>query len=188
MSRLFNVLQRGISNMLVRAVVRRLDSSSKNQMLQIQMIADELKDNIEHLEPYGFTSAAHTGAEAFAAFPDGDRSHGVVLVVADRRYRIKGLKDGEVAIYSDEGDSIILKRGNKIEVNTKQYIVNAEEKTVFNTPLIEATGVIKAVGNIESEADVKDKTSTIATMREQFNLHDHPHGEPNTDKPNQKME
>ncbi|EKN3612546.1 phage baseplate assembly protein, partial [Yersinia enterocolitica] len=94
MSRLFAGIQRGLSNMLVRAVVRRLDSSSKNQMLQIQMIADELKDNIEHLEPYGFTSAAHTGAEAFAAFPDGDRSHGVVLVVADRRYRIKGLKDG----------------------------------------------------------------------------------------------
>ncbi|CRY77055.1 phage baseplate assembly protein V [Yersinia intermedia] len=188
MSRLFAGLQRGISNMLVRAVVRRLDSSSKNQMLQIQMIADELKDNIEHLEPYGFTSAAHTGAEAFAAFPDGDRSHGVVLVVADRRYRIKGLKDGEVAIYSDEGDSIILKRGNKIEVNTKKYIVNAEEKAVFNTPLIEATGVIKAVGNIESEADVKDKTGTMADMRGQFNSHTHPHGEPNTDKPNQKME
>ncbi|EKN4866884.1 phage baseplate assembly protein V, partial [Yersinia enterocolitica] len=44
MSRLFAGIQRGLSNMLVRAVVRRLDSSSKNQMLQIQMIADELKD------------------------------------------------------------------------------------------------------------------------------------------------
>lgn len=188
MSRLLGGLQRGISNMLVRAVVRRLNSSSKNQMLQIQMIADELKDNIEHLEPYGFTSAAHTGAEAFAAFPDGDRSHGVVLVVADRRYRIKGLKDGEVAIYSDEGDSIILKRDNKIEVNTKQFIVNAEEKTVFNTPLIETNAKIKALGNIESASDVKDKTGTMEAMRDQFNGHTHPHGEPNTDVPNQQME
>ncbi|EMA9428498.1 phage baseplate assembly protein [Yersinia enterocolitica] len=188
MSRLFAGIQRALSNMLVRAVVRRLDSSSKNQMLQIQMIADELKDNIEHLEPYGFTSAAHTGAEAFAAFPDGDRSHGVVLVVADRRYRIKGLKSGEVAIYSDEGDSIILKRGNQIELNTKQFIVNAEEKAVFNTPLIEASGQIKAQGNVESAADVQDKIGTMAAMRGQFNSHTHPHGEPNTDKPNQKME
>ncbi|EPO8467101.1 phage baseplate assembly protein V [Yersinia enterocolitica] len=188
MSRLFAGIQRALSNMLVRAVVRRLDSSSKNQMLQIQMIADELKDNIEHLEPYGFTSAAHTGAEAFAAFPDGDRSHGVVLVVADRRYRIKGLKSGEVAIYSDEGDSIILKRGNQIELNTKQFIVNAEEKAVFNKPLIEASGQIKAQGNVESAADVQDKTGTMAAMRGQFNSHTHPHGEPNTDKPNQKME
>lgn len=188
MSRFFTGLQRGLSNMLVRAVVRRLDSNSKNQMLQIQMIADELKDNIEHLEPYGFTSAAHTGAEAFAAFPDGDRSHGVVLVVADRRYRIKGLKDGEVAIYSDEGDSITLKRGNKIEVNTKQYIVNSEEKAVFNTPLIEATGQIKAVGNIESAADIKDKTGTMAAIRVKYNGHTHPHGDPTTGTPNQKME
>lgn len=188
MSRLLGGLQRGLSNMLVRAVVRHLDTRSKNQMLQIQMLSDELKDNIEHLEPYGFTSAPLMGAEAFAAFPDGDRSHGVVLVVADRRYRIKGLKPGEVAIYSDEGDSIILKRGNKIEVNTKQYIVNAEEKAVFNTPLIETTAMIKAVGNIESAADVKDKTGTMAAMRDLFNSHTHPHGEPNTAAPNQKME
>ncbi|AKA37694.1 phage baseplate assembly protein V [Yersinia ruckeri] len=188
MSRLFAGIQRGLSNMLVRAVVRRLDSSSKNQMLQIQMIADESKDNIEHLEPYGFTSAAHMGAEAFAAFPDGDRSHGVVLVVADRRYRIKGLESGEVAIYSDEGDSIILKRGNQIELNTRQFIVNAEEKTVFNTPLIEASGQIKAHGNVESAADVQDKIGTMAAMRDQFNSHTHPHGEPNTAAPNQKME
>ncbi|ENA1760928.1 phage baseplate assembly protein [Yersinia ruckeri] len=188
MSRLFAGIQRGLSNMLVRAVVRRLDSSSKNQMLQIQMIADESKDNIEHLEPYGFTSAAHVGAEAFAAFPDGDRSHGVVLVVADRRYRIKGLESGEVAIYSDEGDSIILKRGNQIELNTRQFIVNAEEKTVFNTPLIEASGQIKAHGNVESAADVQDKIGTMAAMRDQFNSHTHPHGEPNTAAPNQKME
>ncbi|CNJ55020.1 phage baseplate assembly protein V [Yersinia rohdei] len=188
MNRMFTGLQRGLSNMVVRAVVRHLNSSSKNQMLQIQMISDELKDNIEHLEPYGFTSAAHIGAEAFAAFPDGDRSHGVVLVVADRRYRIKGLKSGEVAIYSDEGDSIILKRGNTIEVNTKQYIVNAEEKVVFNTPLVEAAGEIKAVGNIESEADIKDKIGTMAAIRALYNKHNHPHGEPNTDVPNQKME
>ncbi|WP_145534797.1 phage baseplate assembly protein V [Yersinia alsatica] len=188
MNRMFTGLQRGLSNMLVRAVVRHLDTGSKNQMLQIQMIANELKDNIEHLEPYGFTSAPLMGAEAFAAFPDGDRSHGVVLVVADRRYRIKGLKSGEVAIYSDEGDSITLKRGNKIEVNTKQYIVNAEEKAVFNTPLIETSGQIKAMGNIESAADVKDKTGTVDAMRDQYNLHTHPHGEPNTDVPNQKME
>ncbi|CNJ15783.1 phage baseplate assembly protein V [Yersinia aldovae] len=188
MSRLFTGLQRGLSNMLVRAVVRHIDPSSKNQMLQIQMIADELKDNIEHLEPYGFTSAAHIGAEAFAAFPDGDRSHGVVLVVSDRRYRIKGLESGEVAIYTDEGDSITLKRGNKIEVNTKQFIVNAEEKAVFNTPLIETNGKIKALGNIESASDVKDKTGSMAVMRGQFNSHTHPHGEPNTDAPNQQME
>ncbi|KFK95014.1 MULTISPECIES: phage baseplate assembly protein V [unclassified Serratia (in: enterobacteria)] len=176
MNRMISSLQRGLSNLLVRAVVRRSDSESKSQSLQIQMIADELKDNIEHLEPYGFTSAPHVGAEAVAAFPDGDRSHGVVLVVADRRYRITGLKNGEVALYSDEGDSIILRRSNTVEVNTKHYVVNAQEKVTFNTPLFEVPS-----------GEVSDKTGTMTGIRDTYNEHNHPHGDPTTGGPNQKM-
>ncbi|WON77842.1 phage baseplate assembly protein V [Serratia sp. UGAL515B_01] len=187
MSRLFSGLQRSLSNLIVRGVVRRTDSTSKSQMLQIQMIADEPKDSIEHLEPYGFTSSPHLGAEVFAAFPDGDHSHGVVLVVADRRYRIAGLKSGEVAIYSDEGDSIILKRGNQVEITTKEFIVNAETKVTLNTPLVETSGKIVATGNVESGADVRDKTGTVAAIRVTYNGHTHTHGDPITGVPIQKM-
>lgn len=66
---------------------------------------------------------AHAGAEAVVLFPSGDRSHGVVISVADRRYRLKGLKSGEVAIYTDEGDSIILKRGRVTEITTSELVV-----------------------------------------------------------------
>lgn len=187
MSRLFSGLQRGISNMLVRAVVRRSDSKSKSQSLQIQMIADELKDGIEHLEPYGFTSTPIDGAEAFAAFPDGDRSHGVVLVVADRRYRITGLKNGEVAIYSDEGDSIILHRGNRIQIKTNTLVIDAAEKIQMNTPLVEMSGKLTVKANIEGSADVRDKAGTMAAIRATYNLHTHPHGDPTTGAPNTPM-
>lgn len=177
MQKAISALQRGISNLLARAVVSGLDTASKCQMLQISMVANEGKDQIEHLEPYGFTSAPLAGAEALAAFFDGDRSHGVVLMVADRRYRIKGLTSGEVAIYTDEGDNITLKRGRIIEVNTDQFIVNAAEKVTFNTPLVEAPS-----------GEIKDKISTLSTVRQQFNDHDHSSGSSGTTgKPNQQM-
>lgn len=175
----FSSLGRSVSNLLARAVVRGLDTASKCQMLQIAMAGEEGKSDIEHLEPYGFTSAPLAGAEAVAAYFDGDRSHGVVLVVADRRYRIKGLTAGEVAIYSDEGDSIILKRGNQVMVNTKQFIVNATEKATFNTPLLEVP-----------EGEISDKTSTMSAMRGTYNSHNHKEngdGGGTTDKAAQQM-
>ena len=177
MQRAISALQRGISNILARAVVIAINTASKCQMLQISMVANEGKDHIEHLEPYGFTSAPLSGAEALAAFFDGDRSHGVVLMVADRRYRLQGLEAGEVAIYTDEGDSIIMKRGNRVEVTTAQFVVNATEKVTFNTPLVEVPN-----------GEITDKTSTMAAMRQQFNDHDH-RGDSGgtTGKPNQKM-
>ncbi|WP_127958112.1 phage baseplate assembly protein V [Serratia microhaemolytica] len=185
--RLLNTIQRSLSNMLVRAVVQHRDGSRKNQVLQISMVAGELKSNIEHLEPYGFTSAPHLGAEAFAAYPDGDRSHGVVLVVADRRYRLTGLDSGEVAIYSDEGDSIILKRGNQIEVKTQTLTINAATQVQINSPLVAMSGRLTVAGNIEGAAQVQDQASTMSAIRTTYNGHTHPHGEPTTGTPNNPM-
>ncbi|HGO4162411.1 phage baseplate assembly protein V [Serratia ureilytica] len=172
-----DLLYRGLSNLLARAVVRGIDTAQKCQMIDIAVVANEPKNSVEHLEPYGFTSAAHAGAEAIAMFVGGDRSHGVILTVSDRRYRLKGLEDGEVALYSDEGDSVVLRRGNRIEVSTAHFVVNAKQKATFNTPLLEVPN-----------GEISDKTSTVSKVREQYNVHDHndTHGGV-TGKPNQEM-
>lgn len=129
----FSRIERTLQNLLARAVVTGLNTAKKCQMLQVELMPGEPKDNVEHLEPYGFTSAPLTGAEGFALFPDGDRSHGVILMVADRRYRIKGLAAGEVAIYTDEGDTLTFKRGNIVELKTKTFSVNAAEAVNIKT-------------------------------------------------------
>jgi phage baseplate assembly protein V len=176
MSRMFGGIQRSLSNMLARAVVTGLNTASKCQMLRVGLLSGETKDNIEHLEPYGFTAAPHPGAEGMAVFLDGDRSHGVIIVVADRRYRLKGLKTGEVALYTDEGDSIVLKRGRIIEATTDQFIIHAITKITLDTPLVEGTG------------EIKDAVGTLSTIREQFNNHDHGTDDGVTSKPNQPMD
>ncbi|WP_449567101.1 phage baseplate assembly protein V [Lelliottia nimipressuralis] len=190
-------VQRTVSNLLARAVVTGLNTASKCQMLQVELLANEQKENVEHLEPYGFTSAPQTGAEGVAVFPDGDRSHGLILMVSDRRYRIKGLKAGEVAIYTDEGDSITLKRGNTIEAKTKNWIVNSEtcalnatKKITLNSPLVEATDVLNVTGDINGSANINDKKSSMDAIRVTYNGHDHKEngdGGGTTDNPNQQM-
>lgn len=83
-------LQRQILSLIGRAVVKSINAAAKCQTVDVSLIAGDSKGGIEHLEPYGFTARATAGAEAIVLFPDGDRSHGVAVVVADRRYRLKG--------------------------------------------------------------------------------------------------
>lgn len=111
-------LTRRVRLMVARGVVSLVNDALKVQGLQVQLLPGEVRD-MERFQNYGFTSHPHPGAEACAAFVGGNRDHGIVLAVDDRRYRLKGLAQGEVAIYTDEdqsGHRIHLKRGNEIHL------------------------------------------------------------------------
>lgn len=160
--------------MIGRGVVALVNDSLKLQGLQLELLSDELRDNVERFQNYGFTSHPHPGAEAVAAAVAGSRDHLVVLAVDDRRYRLKGLQQGEVAIYTDEGDQVVLRRGGVIEVT-------ASTKVRLVTPLVEATGELQVAGNITSGANItaagnvadQGGAKTMAGMRAVFNPHQH---------------
>jgi phage baseplate assembly protein V len=126
-----------IHNMIARGVIRRVDSSRKMQALQIELLADEVQDGAEHFEPYGFTSAPIEGAECVAIFPAGIRSHALVIVAADRRYRLTMLAAGEVALHDDQGQIVHLKRDGiaitspfKVELTAPTVTVSATSATI----------------------------------------------------------
>ncbi|WP_338806900.1 phage baseplate assembly protein V [Pseudomonas chlororaphis] len=136
-----------LKNMLARGTVVLVDAAKKLQALQLRLTAGELKDNAEHFEPYGFTSNPQAGAEVLTAFLGGDRSHAVVLVASDRRYRIRGLKSGEVAIYTDEGDRVHFKRGRVIDIETGTLNIKASTAVNIDTPVVNQTGKIVSQGD-----------------------------------------
>lgn len=132
---------------LARGTLALVNASRKLQGLQMRLMADEVKDGVEHFEAYGFTSNPHPGAEGLVAFINGDRSHGVVVCLADRRFRLQGLQSGEVALYTDEGDRLHFKRGRVIEVETMTLRVTASQAVEFTTPVIRTTGRIESAGD-----------------------------------------
>ncbi|WP_332829271.1 phage baseplate assembly protein domain-containing protein [Escherichia coli] len=99
-----------LRNLISRAVITAVDSARKCQSVGLKMIAGDQKQHVEHLEPYGFTLSHRTVLRALLYSRRAIVSHGVVVVVADRRYRLKGLKRGEVALYDDQGQSVVLTR------------------------------------------------------------------------------
>jgi len=188
MSNTLNPIIKRVRLMLGRGIVRLVLDNEGIQKMQVSLLKNEVRSALERFQEYGFTSNPRAGAEAAIMFLGGMRDHGIIVGVEDRRYRLQGLTSGEVAIYTDEGDKIVLKRGNEIEVTTNKYKVNCQDyevnasnKATFNTPLLRASG------------DIIDNYTTnfnsMANGRTIYNQHVHPENDSGgpTDDPNQQM-
>lgn len=120
--------------MIGRAIVNLINDAALAQELQVDLLADETQDNVERFQDYGFTSHPHPGAEALTACPGGLRSHAIVIAVEDRRFRLTGLQQGEVAMYDDLGNVILLGREavevtgvTKVKVTAPQVLVESDD-------------------------------------------------------------
>lgn len=101
-------------------------------------------DDREYLQHYGYTSRPLPGAEGILI---REGNHIVMIASDDRRYRIR-LEAGEVALYTDEGDKVHLKRnreievvgGNKITVTTQVATITASTSATVTSPVINLGG------------------------------------------------
>lgn len=167
-SELLRDVRARVANMFARGVVRRVDDSKKMQIVQVDLLAEETRDGVERVQQYGFTSVPLAGAEAFAVFLGGVREGGAVLAVDDRRYRLTGLQAGEVALYTDQGDKVVLKRGGTIEVT-------AATKVVVSAPLVELAGNTDAAARASLVlSELTALRNTVNALVLAYNGHTHP--------------
>jgi len=191
MNRLLAPISRRIRLMVARAVVTAIGDAGKIQAAQVKLLDGEVRDGIEVLHQYGFTSLPHGKPEGLYFSVGGDRDHGVLICVADRQFRLKSMAPGEVAIYDDLDQKIHLTRDGividgaglpLIVRDTPIVTIQAETKVRAETPMLECTGDIK------DHCDSPDG-KTMSLMRTTFNDHDHPENDAGgpTDPPNQQM-
>lgn len=138
--------------MLSRIVLALVDDARKMQAVQLEAQAAVGRDKAEHFQHYGFTSVPFPGAEGIGLAIGGSSNHTVVINVDDRRYRLKGLEGGEMAIYDDQGQRVHLKRSG-IVINgaglpiviedTPTITMKASTKIRLETPLVEVTGLLR---------------------------------------------
>ncbi|HFU1359298.1 TPA: phage baseplate assembly protein V [Citrobacter farmeri] len=175
-----------------RGVLVRVNSTGGVQTVQAKGLAGESLQDAELFQHYGFTSNPLKGTMAVVVPVNGKTSHSIIIATENATYRLKELKSGEVALYTDEGSSIILKRGRIIEVNCDDYIVNAKNKYQVNTVNYGVTATDNAIFDtplLKGTNEVSDANSTMNKMREIYDEHDHNHGGDAgiTDTPNQIM-
>lgn len=151
LARLLAPLRSRVLNMVARAVISGVDDSKKLQLLQLGILAGETHDELERFQEYGFSSVPRDGAEAVVIFPGGTRDHGLAIGVEDRRYRIKGLAGGEVAVYNDTGAKIVMRASGDIDLVPK------------TGQKVKVTGDVDVTGTLTASADVVGGGKSLAT-------------------------
>lgn len=159
-----------LRGMVSRAVVGLVMDGAKLQGLQVTLLADQSADEVEHFQHYGFTSVPLPGAEGIALAVGGSRAHTVVINVDDRRYRLKSLRPGEVALYDDLDKAVHLTRDGMVLDGGGQQV------TIKNTPKVRIEADLESTGNIKDNCDSADGR-TMEQMREWDAEHTHNGGE-----------
>ncbi|EBW6359698.1 phage baseplate assembly protein V [Salmonella enterica subsp. enterica serovar Oranienburg] len=154
------------------------DSAAAVQRIQAQGIGNENLRGVELFQQYGFTSHPLPGTMGIVLPLGGVSSHSIVIATEHGAYRLQSLKPGEVALYTDEGAKIVLRRGKLIEadcetfrvnctgleVNCKQAAVNcdtfattANDSATFTTPELSTSKKLTAQGLISGNGGMSVK-------------------------------
>ena len=139
---------RGIIDSVVEGAIKRITMKG---------YAGETISDKEYFQHYGYTSRPLPGAEGVMI---REGNHWILIGSDDRRYRI-AVEDGEVALYTDEGDHIHFKRGkeifiksgnklvaeiaNDVEVTTKRITATATESATVTSPVITGVASVKVL-------------------------------------------
>lgn len=126
-----------------RMVIGQVNSTPGVQLVTGDANAGESVRDAELMQHYGFTSRPPAGTMAVVLPLGGKSSHGIIVATENSSYRIAGLENGELAIYSHEGAKTVFRNGRLIEtdcdiwrLNCRQFEVNAGERADFSTPVL----------------------------------------------------
>lgn len=180
LQRVVGPVWRRLRLLLSRGVLVLVDDALKLQRVQVTLLGDA-PAWAERFQQYGYTSHPLPGAEAIVASISGARAHLVALAVDDRRYRLVGLAEGEVALYDDQGQSVHLTRAGIVIDGAGKPV------TITNAPKVRAeTELLECTGEIRDRCDSGGRA--MSEMRETYDDHDHPGDSGGTTgKPNQGM-
>lgn len=147
------------------------DSEAAVQRIQAQGIGNENLQGAELFQHYGFTSHPQPGTMGIVLPLGGVSSHGIVIATEHGAYRLKSLRPGEVALYTDEGAKIVLRRGKLIEADCEVFRINctdfevncdtwaatASDNATFTTPELSTSEKLTAQGLISGNGGMSVK-------------------------------
>jgi phage baseplate assembly protein V len=148
-------IQRRVRLMVGRAVIALVNDAARVQSVQVTLLEGETRDEVERFQEYGFSSVPLPGAEAVMVCVSGNRDHGIVVAVEDRRYRLKDLGPGDAALYDH--------RGAKIHLSETGILIEAAGQNVEITgaPQVNiASGTVNVTGGDVVADGISLKTHT----------------------------
>lgn len=150
-----------------RGVVTLVKSSGAVQLVQLDGMSGEQLQDAELFQQFGCISNPPAGTMAIVLPIGGKTAHGIVIATEHGEYRLKNLASGEMAIYNQWGDHVIL------SVDRRMKVVSAVAVDI-TTPTVNMSGNLNVAGNIVAQGDVSDHgNKSMLGMRTVYNGHTH---------------
>lgn len=194
MERIINRLK----SILARGIIQLVNDEGGRQLCQVTVLAGEVKENVDRIQQFGFTSNPPAGTAAIIGFIGADRGKPVILGDNNPEERKKGLNAGESAAYDAFDQYIYLKNDGSIEIQTNGLLtIKSADKVFMETELLEVTGGITTGegasigGSLTAVGDITDRNGSggisMSAMRGVYDEHDHDETQATTQTPNQEM-
>lgn len=151
-----------VRNMVARALIAAATDEEGGIRLEVDLGSGEFRDDLEQVQQYGMSSRPKPGAQAVVLFLGGSRDSGVVVATKGMGPQMSiSLAPGEVALHTEEGDSIVLRNGRVVEIVTETLRIRASTAVQIDSPLVAATG------------EVSDAVGRLSALRTNYNAHTH---------------
>jgi len=147
------IVRRLTSQFARRALVKMTQDDAGLQKMQVEILSGEVA-NLFRVQDYGFTGRPHKDAQAVVMALGGRSNNYVVIKCDDRRYRLVLDEDGEVAMFDDQGQKVVLYR-DRIEVEAPKVVVKSDDVHLGAEGglRVARVGDLVRVGNGSSQGD-----------------------------------
>ena len=99
-----------------RCTLKNVKDDGEMQTASVEVADGIWKDDVEMLQPYGFAAVVpEDGAIGIVLSVGGDEGDIVVLPVANPSRRMGGMQPGEVGMYTQHGDRMVLTAGGDLQ-------------------------------------------------------------------------
>lgn len=181
-------VSRRLRTLLRRGVVRLVKYSGKVRLLQVKVPGGSALSDLEHLEPFGFTSHPTPDAEALVLSFGGNGSHSVAVMVSDRRYRLT-IAEGEVALYNANGDNLhfkadgtaALKAATKVEIDSPATEISGT-LTVSGATTLSSTLAVTGATTAAAITSGAINATAVTSGGVAFDTHKHPYTDDSSNK------
>lgn len=165
-----------------RAVLTAHNTKPPVSLVQGDALNGEQLQDVELFQHFGFASALPKGTQIIVLPLGGKTAHGIIIATEHGEYRLKGLAEGEVAIYDDQGKGVHLRRAGIVVKGAGKTV------TITDTPKVRMECDLDVMGQIKDLCDTSTG-KTMSDMRDTYNDHDHDENDSGgpTNGPNQEM-
>lgn len=166
--RIFEQMIRPLKNrvllMIGRGILTAIDTDKEIQLCSVNLLADEVKDKTEVFQHYGFTSAIPSDTEIIMLSVGGNRDHGIVIGSENRSLRLKGLSEGDSAIYNKKEKYLWLNEDNLRGLVEKIVINNTDHE--FLDVLVETLEMLRDSFNRTAVGPLPKDEASITAINE----------------------